>query len=152
MESNMKKVLCICIIICGANLLNAKDGKYAWEMSYSTPDFSAAYRPNVYVDFQSTAVHTKQLEIQEHILQRLDWLHLNMDKLANKELDKRVFKLVQNTDNIAEGTSNLVKNTDTIEAIGVWIIALLIIIAVILSRILHATNKNNKLLQKCIQS
>ena len=84
----MKKVLCICIIICGANLLNAKDGKYAWEMSYSTPDFSAAYRPNVYVDFQSTAVHTKQLEIQEHILQRLDWLHLNMDKLANKEMDK----------------------------------------------------------------
>ena len=63
-----------------------------------------------------------------------------------------MFKLVQNTDNIAEGTSNLVKNTDTIEAIGVWIIALLIIIAVILSRILHATNKNNKLLQKCIQS
>ena len=145
----MKKVLCICII-CVANLLNAKDGAYAFEMGYTQPNFSSAYRPNIYNSFQSSVVHTKQLEIQEYILQRLDWLHLNIDKLANSNRASKVD--TSKLDNIAEGTSNLVKNTDTIEAIGVWIIVLLVIIAIILGRILHATNKNNKLLQKCIQS
>ena len=138
----MKKVLCI-FIICVASLLNAKDGEDPFEMGYYSSEISRAYSPNIYRNFQSSVVHTKQLEIQEYMLQRLDWLHLNIGKLANG--DKKL-------DNIAEGTSNLIKNTDTIEAIGVWIIILLTLILITLNCILRAINKNTKLLQNCIQS
>lgn len=145
----MKKVLCICVI-CVVNLLNAKDGEYAWKMSYSSPKYSDAYSPNIYHTFDSSIVYTRQLEIQEYMLQRLDWLHLDMDKLASREESV----LVRRTDDLdlVKRTGDLIKNTDNIEAIGVWIIILLILIGIILNSILRAINKNNKLLQKCIQS
>lgn len=152
----MKKLLFICIASL-TFLLNAKNGEYAYEMGYYSPDTYDAYSPNIYRGFKSDVVYTKQLEIQEYTLQRLDWLHLNIDKLGNKI--KTIDAIVKNTDAIVENTNDIdltvdiiARNIDTLKLIGTGVVLLLIIIAVILCRILQAINKNMKLLQNCIQS
>lgn len=145
----MKKLLFICITSL-TFLLNAKNGEYAYEMGYYSPDTYDAYSPNIYRGFKSDVVYTKQLEIQEYTLQRLDWLHLNIDKLGNKI--KNTDAIVENTNDIDLTVDIIARNIDTLKLIGTGVVFLLIIIAVILCRILQAINKNMKLLQNCIQS
>ncbi|MBO5906262.1 MAG: hypothetical protein J6Q84_07580 [Kiritimatiellae bacterium] len=148
----MKKLLFICITSL-TFLLNAKNGEYAYEMGYYSPDTYDAYSPNIYRGFKSDVVYTKQLEIQEYTLQRLDWLHLNIDKLGNKI--KTIDAIVKNTDAINDIDQTVdisVRNIEALKLIAMGVVLLLIIIAVILCRILQAINKNMKLLQNCIQS
>lgn len=98
----------------------ASMNKYPFSLSYSSNDLSDAYAPNFNRVFDSTVVYTKQLEIQEYLLQRTDFIFLKL-----KELDEKVEVLNKNLSKI----ENVVDDNATTVRVGV--------IAIIIGILLH---------------
>ena len=68
--------------------------------------FSSGYYPNKYMDFKSSIVYTAQLEIQENILSRLDWIFLE-NKSIDHKIETGIYKIESDLYKIEIGISKL---------------------------------------------
>lgn len=68
--------------------------------------FSSGYYPNKYMDFKSSIVYTAQLEIQENILSRLDWIFLE-NKSIDHKIETGIYKIESDLYKIDTGISKI---------------------------------------------
>ena len=122
-------ILLFCLV---ALLGNGKEIE-PYDMSYSYPNSKDIYDPHVYNDYKYGVVHTEQLEIQEYILQRLDWLHLNVDNLANKK-DKNLIIIPT--------------LLNSIKLLVIQLIILMVCIFIMLVAMFYAIYQNNKMVKQ----
>ena len=76
--------------------------------------FSSGYYPNKYMDFKSSIVYTAQLEIQENILSRLDWIFLE-NKSINHKIETGIYKIESDLYKIDTGISKIKSEISKIE-------------------------------------
>lgn len=76
--------------------------------------FSSGYYPNKYMDFKSSIVYTAQLEIQENILSRLDWIFLE-NKSIDHKIETGIYKIGSDLYKIEIGISKLKSKISKIE-------------------------------------
>ena len=92
--------------------------KEPYGMHYYAPESKLAYSPNMYRDFKYDIVHTKQLEIEEYLLQRNDWQFIKLS-----EINDSVKKLSEINDSVKK----LPEINDSVKQIkvAIWILVLL---------------------------
>lgn len=98
-ENNMKKFLFLlasCSFVSGFST-DVDLSKEPFGMHYYAPDSKLAYSPNMYRDFKYDIVHTKQLEIEEYLLQRNDWQFIKLS-----EINDSVKKLPEINDSVKQ--------------------------------------------------
>lgn len=76
--------------------------------------FSSGYYPNKYMDFKSSIVYTAQLEIQENILSRLDWIFLE-NKSIDHKIETGIYKIESDLYKIDTGISKIKSEISKIE-------------------------------------
>ena len=76
--------------------------------------FSSGYYPNKYMDFKSGIVYTAQLEIQENILSRLDWIFLE-NKSIDHKIETGIYKIESDLYKIDTGISKIKSEISKIE-------------------------------------
>ena len=126
----MKRIFIL--LFCLVTLLGNGKEIEPYYMSYSYPNSKNIYDPHAYDDYKYGVVYTKQLEIQEYILQRLDWLHLNIDKLANANKEDKNFIIILNS----------------IKLLVIQLIVLMVCIFIMLVAMFYAIHQNNKLVKQ----
>ena len=97
--------------------------------------FSSGYYPNKYMDFKSGIVYTAQLEIQENMLSRLDWIFLE-NKSIDHKVESGIHRLESSIYKIETGISKLKSEISKIESdsnlclnaiIGILVVFMLLI-------------------------
>ena len=113
--------------------------------------FSSGYYPNKYMDFKSSIVYTAQLEIQENILSRLDWIFLE-NKSIDHKIETGIYKIESDLYKIDTGISKIKSEISKIEhnlsiclniIIGILSV-IMIMMLMILFFFLYSVVKRNK--------
>ena len=102
--------------------------------------FSSGYYPNKYMDFKSGIVYTAQLEIQENMLSRLDWIFLE-NKSIDHKVESGIHRLESSIYKVETGISKLKSEISNIESdsnlclnaiIGILVVFMLLLLSFLL--------------------